>query len=240
MAGRDGTKLDAALWSQEFPPRGGESVRIGFGPMVVALSGLSGPDAAALHPRYRSFLPGAQEPVTLDIRVGAAGTSRFLPMAPGENHRVEVAEEEGTTRVWSYGFAGDLCPSQGAGRLFLCDGGAPELLLSVENFLRVAVSRLALHRGGALLHAAGVLLSGEVRILLGPEGSGKSSLAAAAPPGGGVLSDDLVLLLPDGAGYAASGVPFHGDFQSASCRDPGHPVAGLWRLERGKETGKPP
>jgi hypothetical protein len=80
---------------------------------------------------------------------------------------------------------------------------------SLANLLRASLAWLLPSRGGMLLHAAGLVVEQRAFLLVGPEGSGKSSWAALGERAGGrVLSDDLVLLDGAGRGIEALGSPF--------------------------------
>lgn len=68
------------------------------------------------------------------------------------------------------------------------------------------------HRGGLLVHASGVEISGRGYIFAGRSGSGKSTLSRlfAAGGAGAVLSDDRVAVRPSGAGHGVFGTPWAG------------------------------
>jgi len=80
---------------------------------------------------------------------------------------------------------------------------------SLVNLLRACLAWLLPSRRAMLLHAAGLVVGDRAFLLVGAEGSGKSSWAGIGENAGAhVLSDDLVLL--DGAGERpeALGSPF--------------------------------
>lgn len=77
------------------------------------------------------------------------------------------------------------------------------------NLLRACIAWRMPSRGGALLHAAGAVIGDRAFLLVGPEGSGKSTWARWAEYAGApVLSDDLVLIDGAGEGFDALGAPF--------------------------------
>jgi len=95
------------------------------------------------------------------------------------------------------------------------------------NLLRAALAWRLPSRGGALLHAAGIVLEGRAFVLAGAQDSGKSTFAALAESSGArVLSDDLVLLDSEGPTVDALGAPFRSTHPGTS--SPGRwPVAAL-------------
>ncbi|MBM2577186.1 serine kinase [Jannaschia sp. Os4] len=60
----------------------------------------------------------------------------------------------------------------------------------------------------ASLHATAVAASGRALLIVGPSGSGKSSVAAGMVAlGAGLIADDLVVVEADGAGVVAAALP---------------------------------
>lgn len=102
---------------------------------------------------------------------------------------------------------------------------------TLENFLRVLVAYQTLHRGGVLLHSAGVVHRGRAFLFSGCSTAGKTTLTRkAAAAGVQVLSDDINLVIPVGGSYCAHKVPFTGEFgrRSENRSGPGSfPLAGL-------------
>jgi hypothetical protein len=98
---------------------------------------------------------------------------------------------------------------RGKGRLTVGLVGGTRAYYAFANLVRAALAWRMLSRGGALLHAAGIVLRGRAFVLAGASGSGKSTWARlAAEAGASVLSDDLVLLDGRGGGIEALGAPF--------------------------------
>lgn len=98
----------------------------------------------------------------------------------------------------------------GVARVQLLRGTGERAYFTLINLLRACLAWRLPQRGGALLHAAGLVVDGFGFVLVGPEGAGKSTWvrlgeAAGARP----VSDDLVLV--DGAeeGPMLLGSPFH-------------------------------
>jgi hypothetical protein len=91
----------------------------------------------------------------------------------------------------------------------------------IANLMRTWFSRVLLHAGGILLHAAATVRGGRALVFSGPSGSGKTTLARLAGPQT-VLSDESVAILraPDGRdpgpGFLAYGTPFFGEMMQAA------------------------
>ena len=80
---------------------------------------------------------------------------------------------------------------------------------TLMNLLRAALAWRLPQRGAALLHAAGIVVEQGAFLLVGSEGSGKSTWAALAERAGArVLSDDLVLVDGGGVRLEALGSQF--------------------------------
>ena len=79
-------------------------------------------------------------------------------------------------------------------------------------------------------------LDGRAFLMVGPEGSGKSSWAAqGAAAGGRVISDDLVLIDDSGGGIEAVGSPFRSSYKAPYL--PGRwPVAAILFPRQGKRA----
>ena len=82
----------------------------------------------------------------------------------------------------------------GEATIALARGLGPREYWTAMNHLRACLAWALPARGAALVHAAGILVEGQGYLLVGPEGSGKSSFAEIGERGGAyVVSDDLVL-----------------------------------------------
>lgn len=78
------------------------------------------------------------------------------------------------------------------------------------NFvLRMALAAELAARGGVVLHAAGVVVSGKAYLFLGRSGAGKTTISMKAP--GELLSDDTVVVVPRNDRLEAWGTPFVSD-----------------------------
>ncbi len=97
----------------------------------------------------------------------------------------------------------------GQTQITLVRGLGPAEYFTLMNLLRAALAWRLPHRGAALLHAAGIVVEHRAFLLVGAEGSGKSTWAALGERAGArVLSDDLVLVDGGGPGLDALGSPF--------------------------------
>lgn len=101
-------------------------------------------------------------------------------------------------------------PLQGTLRIQLASATLERQYFGFVNLVIAALAWRLPSRGGALLHAAGIVLGERAFALVGPEGSGKSTWAALAREAGArVLSDDMVVVEagPDGR-FQALATPF--------------------------------
>lgn len=175
---------------------------------------------AGLQQRYRGFLAppdGSPAHSALQVRAGGEET-------PGRgNSRLDFPG--GGLRWEAPGCRGELAPGGREGALTL----SPDRPLEAcDHFLRLACALLAEAQGGLLFHAAGVVRQGRAYLFYGPSGSGKTTVARLSA-GCRVLNDDLLILLPAGAGWEAHATPFWNPSQVPPT--PGSaPVRGLYRL----------
>jgi hypothetical protein len=111
---------------------------------------------------------------------------------------------------------------------------ATQAVEGVDYFLRLVYALLAFQAGGFLFHAAGVVRNRKAFLFFGHSGSGKTTICRLST-GDLVLNDDLVVLLPGGAGWIAHATPFWNpsQVQPASCSAP---VAGLYRLVQDRQV----
>jgi hypothetical protein len=87
-------------------------------------------------------------------------------------------------------------------------GKASDLAAAFRPVAALAIAHLLAARGRVLLHAATLAIADGCVLVLGPTGTGKSTVALCALRcGWPVLGDDLVALEPDGDGYLATAVP---------------------------------
>ncbi len=103
---------------------------------------------------------------------------------------------------------------------------------------------LARHQG-AVIHAAGMEMSGKGFILAGPSGAGKSTLArlfnasiGQNNPGVLVLSDERIVTRKVNGTFKAYGTPWHGE--EGTTRNKCVPLSGIFFLNHGKENRAKP
>jgi hypothetical protein len=183
------------------------------------------PLAAAVRARYGAFTTGAAAP-DFDWRIAVRDRRHSLEAEP-------VVEHTGELRyALSYGAVeGELDLAAGTGALRL-----PGDVLYLDAALRIALTLLLAERGGLLLHACGFVRGPRAFVLFGPSGAGKTTVARMVPPAD-VLSDEVVAVVPAGAGLTAHGTPFYGDLGVSNPRSA--PVAALARLRHGPDALEP-
>ena len=98
---------------------------------------------------------------------------------------------------------------------------------ALVNLATAAIAWRLPRRGAALLHAAGIVLGGRAFVLVGGEGTGKTTWAKHAQAAGAeVLGDDLVLVDRSAGTWEALASPFRA--QASTLRSPGRwPVAAI-------------
>jgi len=113
----------------------------------------------------------------------------------------------GRARYWMPEGSAEV-DSSGTSRIRLTCGGGRSYYTLI-NMLRASLAWSLPSRGGALLHAAGLALGQRAFLLVGPEGSGKSTWARLGErEGAHVISDDLVLIDGIGSTFEVLGTPF--------------------------------
>jgi hypothetical protein len=135
----------------------------------------------------------------------------------------------------TYGTSLGTCRVEPGGRatVHLAPGEKAARRLALQNLVRAAIAFLLPSRGGAAVHAAGIVLDGRGFLLPGASGAGKSTAASLAESRGAlVVSDDLVLV--DGAdkGAVLLGAPFRSTHPVA-CPPGRWPLAGILIPEKG-------
>jgi len=103
----------------------------------------------------------------------------------------------------------------GTARVRLVRGIGERGYYSLINLLRACLAWRLPSRGGCLLHSSGIVLDGRGFLLVGPEGSGKSTwVRLAAEAGATALSDDLNLVDGSGSGIELLGGPFRSTYKA--------------------------
>jgi len=133
----------------------------------------------------RDYAEAVYRPKAMRARVAARGAAFAMP--------------EGEAEVDATGVA----------QLRLVSGTGERRYFTLLNLLRACLAWRLPERGGAMLHAAGLVVDGVAFLLVGAEGSGKSTWTRLGEQAGAeVVSDDLILL--DGANRRLEvlGAPF--------------------------------
>ncbi len=168
---------------------------------------------AAAAEKYSAFAgDGSSRPLQLRVKV---------TQEAGKADVQNIQVEEDGQRTWALrnDFTGWIDTSKGTAELQVYPTKYPDV--SLEAFLRFAVSLWAIKNGGMLLHSASVIVEGIGYGFLGRSGAGKSTLARLAKTENiHVLSDEITLIRNTGSGWMISGTPFTGEevdaFSSAS------------------------
>ena len=173
-------------------------LRLGF-------DGLTAEHAAKLAESWASFAAaGAEAEIELEVRYGDRPVpTHFLPKAMRYERTATGARytmEQGSLEI-------DL---DGRGRVELVGPDGGEAWFALMNFVRAAIAWSAPRRPAGLVHAAAAVVDGRAWLLVGHEGSGKSTWARTAEEGGArVVSDDLVLIDREGERWMLCDAPFH-------------------------------
>lgn len=187
---------------------GGGTPAFDLSGLAVRLRGLPEPHATRLRADWRAFAAdeAGLDPF-LDLEVEAAaeaadptpfGAKEMTAHFDGERARYAFAEGEAEV------------PLRGPVRVRLGATTREKQYFALLNLTIAAAAWRLPSRGGALLHAAGIVLDGRAFVLVGAEGAGKTTWTLLARDGGaGVLSDDLVVVAPGPAGgLEALSTPF--------------------------------
>lgn len=174
--------------------------------IVVRVTGLPEELAGRMESDWSPFLSADEGAPFLEVRVTVG-----KPVLPDEPFAPkEIRSEVGPTGARFEMPEGNVeIDRKGAARLLLHPGERSRTYFALQNLVRAALARRLPSRGGALVHAAGIVVDGRAFLLVGPEGSGKSTWAEQADAAGcRVLSDDLVLLDGTSDRVEALGAPF--------------------------------
>jgi hypothetical protein len=193
-----------------------------FSGVALRVSGLPEAAAAALARDWAVFVAEPAGRPLLDAEVSRGRAVRGSPASfDPKAMRAELGPFAATFRMPQGRIELD---DAGRARLELASGIDSHEYYALLNLLRAGLAWRLLARGGALLHAAGLVTGGRGFVLAGAEGSGKTTWSREGERGGAsVVSDDLVILDPEAGGFALLGGPFRST----------HPVAfrrGRWPL----------
>ncbi len=195
-----------------------------FSGIRLRVRGLPGEIERLLREEWAGFEAAAPEAPFLDVAVRAG--SEPEPRSPWDpksmRSRLDPRSagfrlEEGAIEVRAEGGAEASLRSAAGTRTFL----------ALLNLIRAGLAWRMPSRGGALLHAAGLVVEGRAFLLVGPEGSGKTTWAGAGVEGGAsLLGDDVVLVDRSRDGFEALAAPLRP--RSGALRLPGRwPLAAI-------------
>lgn len=180
-------------------------IRLDAGVGVVAVSGLDRELAARLCEEWRPFVldGGAGEAIEVEVSreapVEGGGPYAAAGVAASfDRGGARYAMDEGTANV----------PAEGSARIALGARGADVQFWTLLTLLGAVLAWRAPARGALVLHGAGLVLDGRAFVLVGAEGSGKTTFARlAAEARIPILGDDLVVVRSGAGGVEAAGSP---------------------------------
>lgn len=200
----------------------------------IRVQGLNGSQRGTLETLFPSFAAPETVETDTDFFVFRVPPSRFRRLPPWTwSYSLDFEYGPNHTHVVGMDLLGRIERAQRLSCALWTDKEEPETFHGAfENFLRVLVAHTMLHRGGALLHSAGVVEGGSAWLFLGHSGAGKSTLSRMALASGrSVVSDDLNLVVPARRSFALAGSPFLGE---VGARDNvAYPLTAVYRLEKG-------
>jgi hypothetical protein len=214
-------------FSEGLTPIGDRSVSVAIGPISIRFSGIPEHLEGAIRDRYSPFL---WEGEVLNEATLHAGAPAYLgPALDGILRCEEETHPEGRILI-SEGMAA-FRPHAGTTGMIRVSlpGDMKHLNGAMENYLRWTMADLVLQHGGFLLHAAGVVRDGQAFIFFGHSGAGKSTLCSLSE-GSPILSDDMIMVLRDGAGFRSTTTPFVGVLSQRLKERESFPVGGLFRI----------
>jgi hypothetical protein len=172
----------------------------------LRLEGLSPPGATKLREEWSPFIaPVGREPF---LRLVVSYERGNLPQREFAPKQMEAWLGDAEAR-FSMPEGSATVRRSGRAELRLLEGLEQREFFTLVNLLRACLAWTMPGRGGILLHAAGLVVEGRAFLLVGGEGSGKSTWARLGESAGArVLSDDLVLIDGSGAEMEALGSPF--------------------------------
>jgi hypothetical protein len=202
---------------------GTESLSLSLPALQLNLSGLSHLQRTELAANYAGFVNATtHEPATQRVECRAYRLCQPLNIptpaltvdgqyAPIKCRLPDGAGVEITGVNFKARFAMQACLTWAALGVFEERELSGEMV--IQNFLRILVAHLVPPQGGAVLHSAGLVFDGRAYVFPGHSNVGKTTLTRKAYASGArVLSDDINLVLPEGAGFSAHAVPFTGEF----------------------------
>ncbi len=183
------------------------AVTLSFSGVDIRVQGMAPESADRMLREWRPFVTEAAAEPFLSIEVSFVDGD--VDPGPFDPKRMSSACESNAARFSMNGGEARVAQT-GQAQIILVRGLGLSEYHTLMNLLRAALAWRLPHRGAALLHAAGIVVEHRAFLLVGSEGSGKSTWAALGERAGArVLSDDLVLVDGGGARLEALGSPLH-------------------------------
>jgi hypothetical protein len=220
------------------PTEGGCRVGLNLSGLTVCLDGLSDSLAERLRREWSSFVDALSDYPFLHVEVAAARED----MAPGEKFVPKAMPSRlgSITARYRMPEGTAVVANSGRARIRLGRNLGQREYFTLQNLLRACLAWSLPSRGGALLHAAGLVVDGRAYLMVGPEGSGKSTWAALGERGGAlVLSDDLTLIDGIGPRPEVLGAPFRSTHAAPFLRGR-WPLAAVLFPQHGGDSGWSP
>ena len=217
-------------------PWGTEDVDLTLAGFLFRFNGLSSSQSIYVRERYAGFIAAGRQhhpPILTTLRRADPAIFRPFPTQGWtytidfdyQSHRVRLAglnlmaiihwREDLPTVLWSTVEEGE------------------HFRLVFENVFRTLTAYAVLHRGGVLLHSAGISDGLQAWIGFGCSGAGKTTWARLSLESGRqVLSDDINVVQCGADRWYAQRLPFAGELGPAHGTQAAYPVAGLYHLQK--------
>jgi len=195
-----------------------------FSGIALRIDGLGEALAARLAVDWAAFLAAPSRDAWM--RVAVSFLDREAPPGPFLPKLMEGALEPTGARFTLPEGEAEV-GVDGEARIGLARGVESTVYFAMMNLLRACLAWSLPSRHAAFLHAAGLVVEGRAYVLVGPEGSGKSTWVAQGERGGArVVSDDVVLVEGGADGLEVLGSPFRSTHR-ADYRPGRWPLAGI-------------
>jgi len=204
-----------------------------FSGLVVRFRGLDDALAGILASQWAPFITSRERTPWMDVAVAASDHTIVTGRPMRKSITGEVRDGGGRFRSDE----GELAiEADGSARVRLGRGDDLWRFWGLVNLVAAALAVRLPSRPGALVHAAGVVVDGRGFVLIGQEGSGKSTFARAAREGGArVISDDTVVVDGASGGLVLLGSPMRAH-EATNLGQGRWPVAALLHARWGKKA----
>ena len=183
-----------------------ESVGADLSGIGILVTGVTPAVADGLRESWSGFLAATVADPWLVVTVEDVET----PLTAGREMKAgsATAREGAGVRAARDEGGATIDAASGRAHVRLASGDDRRRIWGLINLVHAALGFVLDRRGGAILHAAGIVVDGRAFVLIGAEGAGKTTFArAAAEAGVPVLSDDQVLVVTDGGRCEAVAAP---------------------------------